>query len=117
MYPAPPVTNTFTRWLSLRAQIIARLLRAVQLPGETCCVAATAVRSRAYYEARANCGLIESEADARDCMRDEREGKESWTAAERAALRKLIRMALIMLLAIVVAGAIAALLSSALGTV
>ncbi|MCY3782088.1 MAG: hypothetical protein OXG78_17370 [Chloroflexi bacterium] len=48
-------------------------------------------------------------------MRDEREGK--WTAAERAGLRKLIRMGLIMLLAIIVAGTIAALLSSALGTV
>ncbi len=50
-------------------------------------------------------------------MTDEREGKKSWTAAELAALRKLIRMGLILLLAIAVAGAIAALLSSALGTV
>ena len=44
------------------------------------------------------------------------EGKGQWTEAERAALRKLIRMALIMLLAIIAAGAIAALLGSALGT-
>lgn len=43
------------------------------------------------------------------------ERKREWTAAERAALRKLIRMALIMLLAIFVAGAIAALLSSSVG--
>ncbi len=50
-------------------------------------------------------------------MTDEREGKKSWTAAERAALRKLIRMGLILLLAITVAGAIAALFSSALGTI
>ena len=50
-------------------------------------------------------------------MTDEPKGKASWTEAERAALRKLIRMGLILLLAIVVAGAIAALLSSALGAV
>ncbi len=47
-------------------------------------------------------------------MTGEPKGKGTWTPAERAALRKLIRMALILLLAIVVAGTIAALLSSAL---
>lgn len=50
-------------------------------------------------------------------MTDEPKGERGWTAAERQALRKLIRMALILLLAIAVAGTIAALLSSALGTV
>ena len=50
-------------------------------------------------------------------MTDEPKGERDWTAAERQALRKLIRMALILLLAIAVAGTIAALLSSALGTV
>ncbi len=50
-------------------------------------------------------------------MTDERKEERGWTVAERQALRKLIRMALILLLAIAVAGTIAALLSSALGTV
>ena len=50
-------------------------------------------------------------------MRDEREREKGWTPEERQALRQLIRMGLILLLAIVVAGAIAALLSSALGSV
>ncbi len=50
-------------------------------------------------------------------MTDKPKGERDWTAAERQALRKLIRMALILLLAIAVAGTIAALLSSALGTV
>ena len=50
-------------------------------------------------------------------MADEPNGERGWTTAERQALRKLIRMGLILLLAIVVAGTIAALLSSALGTV
>ncbi len=50
-------------------------------------------------------------------MTEAPKGKGGWTAAEREALRKLIRMALILLLAIVIAGTIAALLSSALGTV
>ena len=50
-------------------------------------------------------------------MTDEPKEERGWTAAERQALRKLIRMALILLLAIVIAGTIAALLSSALGTV
>ena len=49
-------------------------------------------------------------------MTDEPQRKGEWTAAERAGLRKLLRMGLIMLLAIIVAGTIAALLSSALGT-
>ncbi len=49
-------------------------------------------------------------------MSDEPKRGEKWTAAERAALRKLIGMALIILLAIVLAGTVAALLSSALGT-
>ena len=48
-------------------------------------------------------------------MADEPERKGEWTAAERASLRKLARMALILLLAIIVAGTIAALLSSSLG--
>jgi len=52
-----------------------------------------------------------------DEMTDERKRETDWTPAERQALRQLIRMGLILLLAIVVAGAIAALLSSALGTV
>ena len=50
-------------------------------------------------------------------MTDEPKDKTPWTAAERAALRKLLRMALILLLAIAVAGTMAAWLSSALGTV
>lgn len=50
-------------------------------------------------------------------MKDDPAGKAGWTAAERRALRKLIRMGLILLLAIAVAGTIAALLSAALGTV
>lgn len=50
-------------------------------------------------------------------MSKESKEERGWTAAERQALRKLIRMALIMLLAIVIAGTIAALLSSALGMV
>ena len=50
-------------------------------------------------------------------MTDEPKGRDSWTVAERAALRKLLRMALILLLAIVAAGTIAAWLSSALGAV
>ena len=49
-------------------------------------------------------------------MTDEPNGERGWTAAERQALRKLIRMGLILLLTIVIAGAIAAFLSSALGT-
>ena len=49
-------------------------------------------------------------------MSDDRNGKGTWSAAERTALRKLLRMALIMLLAIVVAGTIAALLSSGMAT-
>ena len=52
-----------------------------------------------------------------DEMTDERKSETGWTAAERQALRRLIRMGLILLLAIVIAGTIAALLSSALGTV
>ena len=48
-------------------------------------------------------------------MAGEDRDKRDWSAAERAALRKLIRMGLIMLLAIVVAGTLAALLSSTLG--
>jgi len=52
-----------------------------------------------------------------DEMTDERKRETGWTPAERQALRQLIRMGLILLLAIVVAGAIAALLSSALGMV
>ena len=50
-------------------------------------------------------------------MSEESERKGGWTAAERQALRQLIRIGLILLLAIAVAGLIAALLSSALGTV
>ncbi|MCY3834376.1 MAG: hypothetical protein OXG85_15285 [Chloroflexi bacterium] len=50
-------------------------------------------------------------------MSDEPTDRRGWSAAERQALRKLFHMALILLLAIVIAGAIAALLSSALGTV
>lgn len=68
------------------------------------------------------CGLDAVQAKASEAiggaaMRDEPKEERGWTAAERQALRKLIRMALVMLLAIVVAGTIAALLSSALGTV
>ena len=48
-------------------------------------------------------------------MPEQPEHKDDWSAAERAALRKLIRMGLIILLAIIVAGTLAALLSSALG--
>ena len=47
-------------------------------------------------------------------MSDKRSG---WSEAEKAALFKLLRMALIILLAIAVAGAIAALLSSSLGAI
>ena len=47
-------------------------------------------------------------------MAKEDQDRRSWTTAERAALRKLIRMGLIMLLAIGVAGLVAALLSAAL---
>ena len=50
-------------------------------------------------------------------MTDESKRETGWTAAERQALRKLIRMGLILLLAIVIAGTIAAILSAALGTV
>ena len=45
-------------------------------------------------------------------MTDERKDETSWSDAERAALRKLFRMALIILLAIVLAGTAAAVLSS-----
>ncbi len=45
-------------------------------------------------------------------MSDKRSG---WSKAEKAALVKLLRMALILLLAIAVAGTIAALLSSSAG--
>ena len=47
-------------------------------------------------------------------MADEDQDKRGWSAAEQAALRKLIRMGLIMLLAIGAAGLVAALLSAAL---
>ena len=47
---------------------------------------------------------------------NEDDGQKGWSRAEREALVKLLRMALILLLAIVVAGAIAALLSTALGS-
>ncbi|MCY4539245.1 MAG: hypothetical protein OXE52_13570 [Chloroflexi bacterium] len=47
-------------------------------------------------------------------MGDKRSG---WSKAEKAALIKLLRMALILLLAIVVAGTIAALLSSSAGAI
>lgn len=50
-------------------------------------------------------------------MTEEPKRERGWTPAERQAWRKLIRMALILLLTIAVAGTIAALLSSALGTV
>ena len=50
-------------------------------------------------------------------MNDEPTGQGNWTAAERQALRKLIRMGLILLLAIAVAGLLAALLSAALSPV
>ena len=49
-------------------------------------------------------------------MADEEKGAGGWTAAERAALRKLIRMALNFFFAIIIAGSIAAFLSSNLGT-
>ncbi len=49
-------------------------------------------------------------------MADKRNSKSGWTQAERAAFRGLLRMGLILFLAIVIAGVIAALLSSALGT-
>ncbi len=45
-------------------------------------------------------------------MGDKRTG---WSKAEKAALVKLLRMALILLLAIAIAGTIAALLSSSVG--
>lgn len=45
------------------------------------------------------------------------ERKREWSEAERAALRKLVRMALFILLAIVIAGSIAALLSSTFGSI
>ena len=63
------------------------------------------------------CGLIKLVARQQgERMPEEPKGGNKWTAAERAALRKLLRMAIIMLLAIVVAGTLAALFSSALGT-
>lgn len=65
--------------------------------------------------AEANSGSLGS-VDG-DMMSDEPTDRRGWSAAERQALRKLFHMALILLLAIVIAGAIAALLSSALGTV
>lgn len=49
-------------------------------------------------------------------MADKRNSKSGWTQAERVAFHKLLRMGLILFMAIVIAGAIAALLSSALGT-
>lgn len=49
-------------------------------------------------------------------MTDKQSNQSGWTQAERAAFRKLLRMGLILFLAIVIAGAIAALLSSSLGT-
>ncbi len=49
-------------------------------------------------------------------MTGEDKNKRGWTEAERAALAKLIRMALVLLVAIALAGAIAAFLSSSLGT-
>ncbi len=49
-------------------------------------------------------------------MTEEQKDNGAWTAEERAALRRLLRMALILLAAITVAGTAAALLSSALGT-
>lgn len=52
------------------------------------------------------------EISVRAVMTDERKDETSWSDAERAALRKLLRMALIILLAIVVAGTAAAVLSS-----
>ena len=78
---------------------------------------ATLLARLAYCGLQATCGLIESTQDSWwDTMADEPERKGAWTEAERAALRKLLRMALILLLAIIVAGTIAALLSSSLGT-
>ena len=52
-----------------------------------------------------------------ETMADEPKEESSWTPEERQALRQLIRMGLVLLLAIIIAGTIAALLSSALGTV
>lgn len=49
-------------------------------------------------------------------MADKQNNQSGWTPAERAAFRKLVRMGLILFLVIVIAGAMAALLSSALGT-
>ncbi|MDE2750040.1 MAG: hypothetical protein OXI34_13850 [Chloroflexota bacterium] len=67
-------------------------------------------------------GLIAAKSNSSETvggamMSDEGQDKTGWTAAERQALRNLIRIALILLLAIVIAGTIAALLSAALGPV
>jgi len=67
-------------------------------------------------------GLIAAKSNSSETvggamMSDEGQDKTGWTAAERQALRNLIRIALILLVAIVIAGTIAALLSAALGPV
>ena len=57
-----------------------------------------------------------SKGGTEQAVTEERRDTVRWSAEERAALRKLIRMALILLLAIAIAGTAAALLSSVLGT-
>jgi hypothetical protein len=49
-------------------------------------------------------------------MPDNQTKKNSWTDAERDSFRKLLRMVGILFIGIVVAGTIAALISSAFGT-
>lgn len=49
-------------------------------------------------------------------MPDHQSNNTSWTNAERDSFRKLLRMAGILFMGILVAGILAALLSSALGT-
>jgi|GEM_PF-3430157 len=49
-------------------------------------------------------------------MTDESNNGRSWTDEERAGIKKLVRMAGILFLAIAMAGVIAAVISSALGT-
>lgn len=49
-------------------------------------------------------------------MTDDPSNRHPWTEAERAGIRKLLRMAGILLAFIMIAGIIAAFLSTALGT-
>jgi hypothetical protein len=49
-------------------------------------------------------------------MMSEQKPDDAWTSSERANVRTLFRMALMIFIALVIAGLIAAVLSSAMGT-